>query len=194
MLWKKKVFFICLQNICLKFLKKIQMFLSNIIRGFLLFSISDWISVELLIHAPLRLLWPRWVFSVFLKSFLVGWVTHFFFFITNQWIWNFYGLYLRKSPKNGYWVSPHLGQLHVFKFLQLSQETQVWPRARPGRPHGGQGLHPAALGHRHDVGHHQSHTAGHACHAAPNRPVSYSKLLVFQFSAQMHKEVKPLFC
>lgn len=73
------------------------------------------------------------------------------------------GYFEQKEESIGDGVT-HLCQLRVFKLLQLPQKAQVGPRTRPGRPHRRQRLHPTTARHRHDVGHHQGHTAGHACH------------------------------
>lgn len=64
----------------------------------------------------------------------------------------------------------YLCKLEVFELLQLPQEAQVRSGARPHRPDGGQGLHPAAPRHRHEVGHHQSDAAGRPGHADRHRP------------------------
>lgn len=74
-------------------------------------------------------------------------------------------------------------QFCVFKLLQLTQEAQVWPRTWPSRPHCRQGVHPASPCHCHNVSHHQSHTAGHACNTVDETALSFQAGLVNEHDA-----------
>lgn len=59
-------------------------------------------------------------------------------------------------------LAPHLICLGTLKLLELLLEAQVGGGARSGDLHGCEGVAPAQLRHRHDVGDHQGDTSGDA--------------------------------
>ena len=60
----------------------------------------------------------------------------------------------------------YLVDLELLKLLQLPLEAQVGVGTRPACTHGVQGVLPAKVGDRHDIGDHQGHAPGDARQAA----------------------------